>query len=259
MSRAKERLARLSEVSPGDEPHRRGLAARERGDVVLAIRELERAVVLAPDHAEAHNDLGVTLKNAGRLDEALEHYREAIAVNPGFALAHNNMGSLLGSRGDVQAAIEHFRKAVASKPDYAEAHNNLGLALRMTGLRDDAIPHFRSALAQRGDWPVPMNELAWILATHPNAQMRNPGEALALATKAAELTNARQPVILDTLAASLAATGQFEQAVKASERAVAIASERAPALANEMRSRLELYRASRPYIEPAGARAAPSR
>jgi Flp pilus assembly protein TadD len=50
---------------------------------------------LKPDFAEAHSNLGNTLKELGRLDEALASYRQAIALKPDYAEAHYNLGNTL--------------------------------------------------------------------------------------------------------------------------------------------------------------------
>ena len=43
---------------------------------------------LAPQDAEAHSNLGITLQELGRLDEAEASYTQAIALKPDFAEAH---------------------------------------------------------------------------------------------------------------------------------------------------------------------------
>jgi hypothetical protein len=101
-----------------------------------------------------------------------------------------------------------------------------------------------------------MNEMAWILATHPDPRVRNPGEAIRLAEAAAERTARRQAVILDTLAAAYAAAGQFDRAALTAQEAASLAASAGPAgLAAEIAKRLELYRQKRPFREsnaPAG-------
>jgi spermidine synthase len=94
-----------------------------------------------------------------------------------------------------------------------------------------------------------MNEVAWILATG-DARVRDPAAAVRLAERAAELTQRRQPLVLDTLAAAYAAAGNYDRATGAAQEAVALAaSAGAGSLAADIGRRLELYRQKRPFRE----------
>jgi arylsulfatase A-like enzyme/Flp pilus assembly protein TadD len=227
-----------------------GVALRERGKTEEALGHFREGVRLAPGLAVAQYNLGRALKQQGKLDEAVLHYRRALAIDPRLAGAHNSLGSVLGSQGRMGEAVVEFREALRAKPDDAEAHNNLGLALRSMGQRDEALRHFRTALSLRPDWPAPMNEIAWILATHPDARIRNPAEAVRLAERAAERTARRQPVMLDTLAAAYAAAGDFDRAAAVAQEAMSLAVSAGPAgLSAEIAARLEIYRQKRPFRE----------
>ncbi|HKN47246.1 MAG TPA: tetratricopeptide repeat protein, partial [Candidatus Polarisedimenticolia bacterium] len=227
-----------------------GVALREQGRTEEALGHFRDAVRLAPGLAVAQYNLGRALKQQGKLDEAVLHYRRALDIDPRLAGVHNSLGSVLGSQGRLSEAVVEFRKALRAKPDDAEAHNNLGLALRSMGDRDEALRHFQTALSLRPDWPVPMNEIAWILATHPDTRIRNPGDAVRLAERAVERTARRQPVMLDTLAAAYAAAGDFDRAAAVAQEAMSLAASGGPAgLSGEIAARLELYRQKKPFRE----------
>ena len=74
------------------------------------------------------------------------------------------------------------------------------------------------------DAPEVMNDLAWLLTTASDEHLRDPKEAATLAAAAYKVTREREPIFLDTLAASQAASGQFEQALASQKRAVELAS-----------------------------------
>jgi hypothetical protein len=82
--------------------------------------------------------------------------------------------------------------------------------------------------------------------------VRDAREATELAEQAAALTDRRDPLILDVLAASYAASGRFEDAVAAVEAAIdRAAAVGKPRLAESFRQRKQLYQQGRPYREPA--------
>lgn len=227
-----------------------GVALREKGRTDEALGHFREAVRLEPNLAIAHFNLGRTLKQQGKIDEAAASYRRAIALNPRLAAAHKGLGSVLGSQGRASEAARHFREALRTEPDDAEAHYNLGLTLRLVGRRDEALGSFQEALRLRPDWPAPMGEVAWILATHSDPRVRNPGEAVRLAERAAERTSRRQPVILDALAAAYAAAGDFERAAATAQEAVALAAAGGTSdLATDVGRRLALYRQKKPFRE----------
>ncbi len=94
-----------------------------------------------------------------------------------------------------------------------------------------------------------MDQLAWTLATCPERSIRNGDEAVSLALRAVQLAGGREPALFATLAAAYAECGRFSEAVRAAERAVAMAAQRgdaADAIA-AFRSQLKLYRAGSPY------------
>jgi Flp pilus assembly protein TadD len=104
-----------------------------------------------PDTVEAHYNLGVLLKNAGRKEEAEAEYRDALRLKPDYADAHNNLGNLLDDAGRKEEAEAEYRDALRLKPDDAEAHNNLGVLLYGAGRKEEAEAEYRDALRLKPD------------------------------------------------------------------------------------------------------------
>ena len=48
-------------------------------------------------------------------------------------MAHSNLGVVLKEQGKLDEAVACWRRAVELKPDYAEAYGNLGNALKEQG------------------------------------------------------------------------------------------------------------------------------
>ena len=74
------------------------------------------------------------------------------------------------------------------------------------------------------DWPDPLNRIAQILVVHPDAGIRNAGEAVSLAERAAGLTEYKDTSVLDTLSAAYAAAGRFDRAAATAQAAMELAS-----------------------------------
>ena len=119
-----------------------------------------------PDYAEAHSNLGNTLKGLGRLEEAVASYRTAVALKPKFAEAHSNLGVVLADQGKPDQAVAAHRKAIVLWPDYAEAYSNLGGALADQGKPDEAVAAYRKAIALKPDLAVAHSNLGVALKQH---------------------------------------------------------------------------------------------
>jgi len=97
---------------------------------------------------------------------------------------------------------------------------------------------------------VAINNLAWSLAVSPEITEHNPDKAIRLARHACELTHYSRPESLDTLAVSYAAGGAFDKAIEAARKALQLCqSSGQKTLRDEIKNRLVLYKAGKPYIE----------
>jgi len=113
---------------------------------------LRQVIALKPDYAEAHNNLGVTFKELGRLDEAEASLRQVIALKPDYADAHGNLGNTLKEMGRLGEAEASLRQAITLKPDYVLGHCNLGNTLKEMGRLDEAEASLRQAIALKPDF-----------------------------------------------------------------------------------------------------------
>jgi len=225
-----------------------GAASLQQGDADEAISHLRRAVEKWPRHAQGHINLGNALLQNREIDAAIAEYEKTLALPFDHAESHYSIGTALRQKGDVEEAIVHYRKALELRPDYANAHNNLGNALRQQGRTEEAVHEYEAALKSEPDSILAGNNLAWILATSPNASVRDGAKAVQLAQQANRLSGGSDPIILHTLAAAYAENRQFSEAVNAAQRALELADANGVAsLAESLRSKLALYQAETPY------------
>ncbi len=98
--------------------------------------------------------------------------------------------------------------------------------------------------------PEAGNNLAWFLATSPEATNRNGALAVELAKRACEQTHYQKTVTIGTLAAAYAEAGRFDDAIATAQKACKLASESGEQeLLRKNMELLELYRKHQPYHE----------
>ncbi|MGD0814604.1 MAG: tetratricopeptide repeat protein [Verrucomicrobiota bacterium] len=164
--------------------------------------------------AEAHLHLGRSLLLKGELDTAIVEFRQALQINPGCAKAQNNLANSLLHKGSIAEAIDHFQHALRIEP---------------------------ADLATQ-------NILAWLLATGPEASLRNGNKAVELAEQANHLAGGKNPLVLYTLAAAYAETGRFSEAVVTAQRGRQLAETQSkPRLAAQLQLEINMFQAGRPF------------
>ena len=243
------------QITPGNaEVHNNlGNVLLQNGKMDEAIVHYQKALQITPGNARAHNNLASALLKKGKVDEATAHYQKALQITPDYAEAHNNLGYILLQKGKVDEAIVHFQQALQIKPDYAEAYYNFGNALLQKGRVDEAIAQYQQALQIKPDFPGVLKNLAWLLATCPDAHVRDGVQAVKYARRACELTHYGATTIVGALAAAYAEAGRFDDAIAAAQKACALATAAGePELLERNQKLLTLYRSHQPYHEAAG-------
>jgi tetratricopeptide (TPR) repeat protein len=113
-------------------------------------------------------------------------------------------------------------------------------ALRDSGDHAAAIAAYKAVLRQSPRTFAAAERLAWLLATSPDATLRAPAEALALASRLNQISKGENPEFLDLLGAAQAASGDFDAAQASAEAALKLIGDD-PASAG-IRERLTRYR-----------------
>lgn len=186
---ARERAALLTARFPrGEILHNiAGAISAALGRLEEAIALYDRAVLLAPDYYEAHNNRGNALKDAGRTTDALAAYDAAIHLNPMLAEAHVNRGILCRIAGRIDDAVASYQHAIRLNPTTALAHENLGNALLDLGRMDDAVTSYETAIGLLAHDRVAQSRILHRLAhmCRWSAVTETANEALAVADGAA--------------------------------------------------------------------------
>jgi len=142
-----------------------------------AASDLERAVALKPDFAEAWSDLGEARKNLSDDNGALAAYRRAVELSPDDAIAQTRLGSRLADTGKAHEAVSHLEEAARLDPKNQSALNALQRALRQDGQverADDVKKQLAELLIERdqGD----QNLVAAIALNNRGAELEKNGD-----------------------------------------------------------------------------------
>ena len=243
-------LRRTVELRPDDAAahYNLGYALLQSRNPDQAQDQFRHALRLDADYAGAQYGLGLALWAGGRHEESIQSFREGVNRWPGSAEAYYNYGAVLERNGQIDEAIQQYAKAVELNPSYVDANLSLGLMYEARGNQALAVDRFRKVLELKPDSLSAQTQLAWILATSPDASIRNPAVAVTVAEQLVATTSGKDAGALDVLAAALAATGQFDRAVETAERMLAVLGPEAdPRTVAAARGRLALYQQRTAY------------
>ena len=127
-------------------------------------------------------------------------------------------GAALAARGQFDEAIAQFRKVLEITPEFVAVRENLEIARSERERVLRGLAQRRALLRLCPTDATLLNDTAWLLATNPNASIRDGAEAVILACRAAELSGSKTPEILGTLAAAYAEAGRFAEAAATAQK-----------------------------------------
>lgn len=215
------------------------------GQFDAAIEDLTAVIELEPEGAEWYTARGNMYTSAAQYPQAIEDFDAALAITGGDSTNYYNLGNCYSHQGEYQQALESFDAAIALDDTHPEYFHNRALTHRLLGDLRSTRDDYRRALAVDPQFARSMNNLAWLLATCPDDELRDGDEALELAQQACELTGWQIPVCLDTLAGAYAETGDYDSAIRAIEAAIEM-DNGGPNTAL-FQEHLEAYRQEQPY------------
>ncbi len=177
-------------------------------------------------------------------------FSHALALAPNSVQALYGLGATLVDAGQLDEGKRLLERAIELKPAYPEALGTMAMTLDGQGKYAEAIRFYRAALKAQPNQEGVLNNLAWLLASCPDAAFRNGPEAVRLATRACELTGFTRPLLIGTLAAAQAEAGNFQAAIATAQRAEALATAlRLEDVAARNRELIQLYRQGQPFHE----------
>jgi tetratricopeptide (TPR) repeat protein len=219
----------------------------EWGKYDSAISDVNHAIDLEPQAAAYRLWRASVYVMAGDMQKALADCNDAVEMQPGNALVWSDRGWAFVMLGENQKAIDDLNRAIKLDPSASISFARRGFAYGAGGNYAQARADFEQAIRLDGNNPVGYGALAWLLATAPEPQFRNGGQAIANAKHAMTLPDGEVSWIVAALAAGQAEAGDFKDAVKTQERAIAETPAQFTALAKQQHELLVDYQARKPF------------
>ena len=191
-----------------------------------ALTAYDRAIELDPAYVIARTNRANTLRRLKRFEEALAEYSRAIELDANNGNIYNARGNVYYNKERYQEAIADFEHAMRHNPDDVRPISSRGNALTKLGRYDEAIADLEAAIEMEPDLSIYYNNLAWVLATGPDA-IRDPQRALALAERSVALASPPQAYHFGTYGAALVAAGRTDAAIEQYEKSINLDDTRA--------------------------------
>ncbi len=206
----------------------------------------------AEKEALAHNGEAVGHLLKGDYDKAISECTAAIRLDPKNDQPYLNRGSAYLLIGENDKAIGDFDQAIRLNPKNAPPYSNRAHAYAAKGNYNEAIKGYQQAIKVEPENGDAYGYLADLLATCPNAELRDGKRAVELATKACELTKWNDFNSLSALAAAYAEVGDFKKLAEVDFQRKAVDANGSLVFkrkqdVEESRKRLNNYEEGKPY------------
>jgi len=211
-----------------------------------ALRDFQAAIDLGSHCAVIYIGMGMIDLEKRDPKKAQTEFKEALKLDPKHPDAYVGLATMFLMRADTRKALAVLDQAVQLDPQSPDSHGNRAIVLLAIGKYDKALADLDEVLRFAPSSARALRERAWLLATCPDAKIRNGDLAVISATRACELTDWNEPQCLTTLAAACSEAGDFGGAVKWQQKAVDLLLDKNPKK-HEYRRILDRYKAKKPY------------
>jgi tetratricopeptide (TPR) repeat protein len=212
----------------------------------LAEQDVDRVLQARADIRPAIELRSSILAAKGKYAEAAQDIAELLKKEPDNVLLQLQLGIYLNAGSQSHKAIEVFDKILSADPQNGLALRGRADAYLNVGEHRKAVADYDVVVKMYEDDSGILNNFAWVLATSTEDAIRNGKRALEMGLKACELTEYQQAHILSTLAAAYAETGDFENAVKWSQKSVDLGD---PDIQEQLKQELNSYQQKKPWRE----------
>ena len=211
-----------------------------------AIRDVEHVLTVDPKLLRAIRMRAAILAEDDQIDEAIAGLKRGLNVLPDNDGLLMYLALFYANNRQTSEALETYNKLLQRPVPQAPIYRNIGDLLLNVGRQSEAIANYDKALEIEPNDSSVLNNLAWVLATSPDAELRDGKRSLKLAKRACEVTEYKEAHILSTLAAACAENGDFPEAIRWSTEAVELGNR---AVDEQLVKELKSYESGKPWRE----------
>lgn len=184
----------------------------ERQEYQSALDDVDRVLKSQPGLVRGIWMRSILSGQLEKYDQAIEDIQLLIENDPRQPQFKTQLAMLYNAADQPEEAVKIYDDLIEDDSENADALRGRGDAFLSLSKHKKAIADYEEALEIDPELDGVLNNLAWVLATSPDDEVRDGERAVKLASQAAELTEYKQAHILSTLASGYAESGDFEKA-----------------------------------------------
>ncbi len=233
----------------------RGLAWGLQEQYDKAIADYTEAIRLFPECISALINRGIDRAKKNEYDQAIADFNEALRLNPKSQKAYIARAAAWSFKEEYDRAIADYSEAIRLDPNNAlQVYYNRASAFYAKEDYGKSIADLNQVIALDPTFAPAHNKRAWLLASCPDAKVRNGADAIDAAVQYCELTHWKNGDSLSALAAAYAENGDFETAVEWQKIANSSSPKASPAAVSTGNQLLNLYKSKKPFRMPRGVK-----
>ena len=130
-----------------------GVALNEAGKIDESIKAYQRAINLDKHYSDPLSNIAVAYCLKDDLDKAIDSLKMALNITPNYPEAYNNLGSLYVKKKDYESAERMLNTAISLRPYYGKAYYNMGRMYLEREQQEKAWNYFKKAIENDLDTP----------------------------------------------------------------------------------------------------------
>jgi len=125
----------------------RGIAFEQKGDLIDALADFNRAIEIDHNYAEALNNRGLIYYGQGKFAQAVFDFNKANKIDSQFSQAYCASGIFYDKQGNFKEAIKDFTEAIKLNPNFAKAYYDRGVVYTRQDNLMQAIADYSKSIA----------------------------------------------------------------------------------------------------------------